>query len=162
MHNCSDAAHGLGASVVLDGGIRSPGDVCKAFCANADMVMIGGLFAGTEECEGDIISRTFLSNEVEWNEVNGGYQPIYLTKKYKLFYGMSSEYAQEKHFGGKKEYRTSEGSVEEIEYKGSVQGTVDDILGGLRSCGTYIRAPSIKNFGKCATLIKVQRQHDKF
>lgn len=74
---------------------------------------------------------------------------------------MSSNYAQDKHFGGIKDYRTSEGSIEEIEYVGSVETIIKDILGGLRSCGTYIGANTLKDFGKCATLIKVPRIHDK-
>jgi GMP reductase len=75
---------------------------------------------------------------------------------------MSSDYAQEKHFGGKKDYRASEGSVEEVPYVGSVVPIIEDLLGGLRSTGTYIGASNIKDFGKCATLIKVNRIHDKF
>lgn len=161
VHNCSDAAHGMGAGIILDGGMRSSGDVCKAFCANSDMVMIGGMFAGTDECEGDIITRKFRTNLVG-EDSEGNFVDIIEEKKYKLFYGMSSDYSQEQHLGGKKEYRTSEGRVEEVEYKGPVQTVVDDILGGLRSCGTYIGAAAIKDFGKCATLIKVNRIHDRF
>jgi len=157
---CSDAAHGLGAGIVLDGGMRSPGDIAKAFCANSDMVMIGGMFSGTDECDGDIITKYFKSDELEW--IDGSYKRKTIEKKYKLFYGMSSSYAQEQHFGGIKEYRTSEGRVEEVEYKGSVENIILDILGGLRSCGTYIGASSLKDFGKCATLVKVPRVHDKF
>lgn len=74
---------------------------------------------------------------------------------------MSSEYAQEKHFGGKKDYRTSEGRVDEVPYIGSVQTVINDILGGLRSACTYIGAKSIKDMGKCCTFIKVQRTHDR-
>jgi len=157
---CSDAAHGLGAGIVLDGGMRSPGDVAKAFVANSDMVMIGGMFSGTDEQEGDIVEKSFESNELEWD--NGVYKKKTITKQYKVFYGMSSEYAQEKHMSGMKNYRTSEGRVEEVEYKGPVQNVIDDLLGGLRSAGTYIGANSIKNFGKCGTLIRVNRQHDRF
>lgn len=160
VHNCSDAAHGLGAGIVLDGGMRSPGDVAKAFVANSDMVMIGGMFAGTDEQEGDIIERIFESDELEWED--GAYKKIIHNKKYKIFYGMSSEYAQEKHMSGMKDYRTSEGRVEQVEYKGPVQEVIGDLLGGLRSAGTYIGANSIKNFGKCGTLIRVNRQHDRF
>ena len=75
---------------------------------------------------------------------------------------MSSEYAQEKHMSGMKAYRTSEGRKEKVEYKGPVQDIIDDLLGGLRSAGTYIGANSIKNFGKCGTLVRVNRQHDRF
>ena len=146
--------------------MRCPGDIAKAFCANSDLVMVGGMFAGTDESDGDVIERHFLTNEytVDQDPITLQYarDPIVETKKFKLFYGMSSKYAQEQHFGGKKDYRTSEGRVEEVPYIGPVQTVIDDVLGGLRSCGTYIGANSIKNFGKCATLIKVNRIHDRF
>jgi len=157
---CSDAAHGLGAGIILDGGMRVPGDVAKAFVANSDLVMIGGMFAGTDEQDGEIISKYFESNEIE--TVMGQNEKKIIEKKYKVFYGMSSDYAQKKHGNGIKKYRTSEGSVTEVEYKGSVQNIIDDLLGGLRSAGTYIGANSIKNFGKCGTLIRTNRQHDRF
>lgn len=162
---CSDAAHGLGAGIVLDGGMRSAGDISKAFCANSDMVMVGGMFAGTDECDGEIITKWFENPEFHKYD-NNGVEDYYrldpIEKKYKVFYGMSSEYAQEKHMSGMKEYRTSEGRVEEVEYVGPVENIIKDILGGIRSTGTYIGADSIKNFGKCATLVPVSHVHDKF
>lgn len=160
--DCADSAHGLGGGIILDGGMRNAGDIAKSFCANSDLVMIGGMFSGTDECDGEIITKYFESNEVEWNKETGQYNKKIIEKKYKLFYGMSSDYAQVQHFGGIKEYRTSEGNVEEIECKGSVEIIIKDILGGLRSCGTYIGASDIKDFSKCATLIKVPRVHDRF
>jgi len=157
---CSDAAHGLGAGIILDGGMRSPGDVAKAFCANSDFVMLGGLFAGTDECEGEIISRYYQTNELE--EKDGELKPKIITKQFKLFYGMSSEYAQNRHGSGMKEYRASEGRTEEVPLIGPVEPIVQDILGGLRSSGTYIGAKELKHFGLCATLVRVSRQHDRF
>ena len=156
---CADAAHGLGGGVIADGGIRTPGDCAKALCANADMVMIGGMFAGTDECDGEVIERTFQTDEVT---VEGdSYTPVYETRKYKLFYGMSSKHAQEQHGSGMKEYRASEGTVSSVLYKGPVEVIVMDLLGGLRSTGTYIGAKTVKDFGKCATFIKVNRVHDR-
>jgi GMP reductase len=64
--------------------------------------------------------------------------------------------------GEMKPYRTSEGSVSEVPYVGPVATVVADILGGLRSTGTYIGASSIKHFGKCATFVKTSKVHDKF
>lgn len=157
---CSDAAHGLGAGIILDGGLRSPGDVAKAFCANSDFVMIGGMFAGTDECDGELIEKHFRTNEVE--HLDGVWVDKIETKKYKLFYGMSSEFAQEKHMMGMKAYRASEGRVDEVPYKGPVEIIIQDILGGLRSTGTYIGAKELKHFGLCATLVRVSRQHDRF
>lgn len=154
---CSNIAKRMGVLIATDGGIRCPGDVAKSFVANSDFVMIGGMFAGTDEQDGEVITRRYKTNEIDekGNE-------IIEEKKFKTFYGMSSLYAQEKHFGEKKEYRTSEGRVEEVPYIGPVQNVIDDILGGLRSCGTYIGAKSIKNFGKCGTFIRCNRQHDRF
>ena len=156
---CSDAAHGLGGGIISDGGVRTPGDASKALCANADMVMIGGMFAGTDECDGDITEKRFKTGEMHWS--NGEYVPMVETKTYKTFYGMSSKHAQEKHGSGMKEYRSSEGTVSEVEYVGSVDGIVKDLLGGIRSTGTYIGAKEIKDFGKCSTFIKVNRVHDR-
>jgi len=157
---CSDAAHGLGGGIVLDGGMRTPADVAKAFCANADLVMLGGMFAGTDECNGEIIERTYNTGEMRWD--GGKYTHIVEAKKYILFYGMSSKHAQEKHNGGMKKYRSSEGTTAEVPYVGSVNTIIMDLLGGLRSTGTYIGAGSIKDFGKCATFIRVTHIHDKF
>jgi len=140
--------------------MRSPGDVAKAFCANSDFVMLGGLFAGTDECEGEIISRYYQTNELE--EKDGELKPKIITKQFKLFYGMSSEYAQNRHGSGMKEYRASEGRTEEVPLIGPVEPIVQDILGGLRSSGTYIGAKELKHFGLCATLVRVSRQHDRF
>jgi len=159
--NCSDAAHGLGGGIIADGGIRTPGDVSKALCANADMVMIGGMFAGTDECDGEIKERIFRTDDLVWIDEYKTTDYKIVSKKFKIFYGMSSEYAQEKHLGGGKDYRASEGVVSEVEYKGSVETVVKELLGGIRSTGTYIGAESIKNFGKCATFIKVNIVHDK-
>lgn len=161
---CADAAHGLSAGIVADGGIRSAGDVGKALCANADMVMIGGMFAGTDECDGEIIERHYKTGEVTKCVVNGipEYNDVIETKQFKLFYGMSSEHAQKVHMGEMKEYRASEGFVEEVPYVGPVSNIIKDMLGGLRSTGTYIGADNVKKFGKCATFIRTNQIHDKF
>ncbi len=158
---CADAAHGLGAGIILDGGMRSPGGVAKAFVANADMVMVGGMFAGTDEQDGELITKYFEKDELEEVEPHLFKRKI-VEKQYKVWYGMSSEYAQEKHMNGMKNYRTSEGRKEEVEYKGPVQNIIDDLLGGLRSACTYIGSQSIKDMGKCGTFIRVNRQHDRF
>ena len=135
---CSDAAHGVGGHIISDGGITCPGDMAKAFGGGADFVMVGGQFAGHDENPGDII------------EENG--------KKLKLFYGMSSETAQKKHYGSMAKYRSSEGRVLKIPYKGSLHNTVADYLGGLRSTCTYINASCIKHMSKCTTFMHVNQQ----
>ena len=135
---CADAAHGVGGHIISDGGITCPGDMAKAFGAGADFVMVGGQFAGHSQNPGDII------------EENG--------KQYKMFYGMSSEKAQETHFGKMNSYRSSEGRVMKIPYKGDLNNTVQDYLGGLRSACTYINAKTIKHMAKCTTFVRVSQQ----
>jgi IMP dehydrogenase/GMP reductase len=161
--SCADSAHGLGGMICLDGGMKNPGDVCKAFCANADFVMLGGMFAGTDECEGELITRYYKSTELEAidKDISIDYKPIVTEKKFKLFYGMSSSHFQ--NLKGKiPDYAASEGRVEEVEYKGSVKDILKDLLGGIRSCGTYIGAVKLRYFGKCGSFIKTNKQHNRF
>lgn len=135
---CADAAHGLGGHIISDGGCTCPGDVSKAFGAGADFVMIGGLFAGHDQSGGEIIEKD--------------------GKKFKLFYGMSSHTAMEKHVGGVANYRASEGKTVEIPYKGDVNNTISDILGGLRSTCTYVGASKLKELSRRTTFIRVTQQ----
>lgn len=135
---CADAAHGVGGHIISDGGITCPGDMAKAFGGGADFVMVGGQFAGHDENPGEII------------EEDG--------KKKKLFYGMSSEKAQEIHYGSMAKYRSSEGRVLKILYKGSLHDTVNDYLGGLRSTCTYINSDCIKHMPRCTTFMQVNQQ----
>jgi len=135
---CADAAHGLGGHVIADGGCTCPGDVAKAFGAGADFVMLGGMLAGHDESEMNIVER------------EGG--------KFVSFYGMSSKAANDKHFGGLKEYRASEGREVLVSYRGSVESTVLEILGGLRSACTYAGAKNLKALPKCTTFVRVNQQ----
>ena len=151
---CADAAHGLGAHIIADGGCVCPGDVAKAFGAGADFVMLGGMLAGHDEGDGEIIHKSFLSNELD----NSTGEQFVKTVDYVKFYGMSSDTAMDKHHGGVAEYRSSEGRTVEVKYKGPVKDTVLDLLGGIRSTCTYVGANSLKNLSKCTTFIRVNRQ----
>lgn len=131
---CADAAHGLNGHIIADGGCKTPGDIAKAFGAGADFVMLGGMLAGHDESGGDI------------TEENG--------KKYKVFYGMSSSTAQDKHYKNIPEYRASEGKLVKLPYRGPVKDTIKEILGGIRSAHSYIGATNIKNFPKCCTFVR--------
>ena len=135
---CADAAHGVGGHIISDGGITCPGDMAKAFGAGADFVMVGGVFAGHDENPGELI----VEND----------------KQYKLFYGMSSQHAMEKHYGQMAKYRSSEGRVIKILYRGPLENTVLDYLGGLRSTCTYINAGCVKHIPKCTTFVQVSQQ----
>ena len=138
---CADAAHGLGGHIISDGGCKVPGDVAKAFGGSADFVMLGGMFAGHTESGGNLIEK------------NG--------KQFKKFYGMSSETAMNKHSGGVAEYRASEGKTVEVLFKGDVENTIIDILGGLRSTCTYVGARRLKELTKRTTFIRVQEQENQ-
>jgi GMP reductase len=160
---CADAAHGLGGHIVADGGCTCPGDVAKAFGAGADFVMLGGMLAGHDEGGGEVITNHFKTNEVLTKEVDkDGIMLIHNykveEKKFVQFYGMSSDTAMEKHHGGVASYRSSEGRTVKIPYRGKVNDTVLDLLGGLRSACTYVGAPTLKQLSKCTTFIKVNRQ----
>lgn len=137
---CADAAHGLGGQIISDGGCMTPGDVAKAFGAGADFVMLGGMLAGHTESGGELI------------EING--------EKFKQFYGMSSTTAMEKHVGGVAEYRASEGKTVQVPFKGDVEVTLKDILGGLRSACTYVGASRLKELTKRTTFIRVSEQEN--
>jgi GMP reductase len=151
---CADAAHGLGAHIISDGGCTCPGDVAKAFGAGADFVMLGGMFAGHDEGGGTVVSINLdtLKRNIKTNE------PILEEKKYVEFYGMSSQTAMVKHYGEVAEYRSSEGRTVIVPYKGNVNNTVKDILGGLRSTCTYVGASQLKHLSKCTTFIRTARQ----
>ena len=160
---CADAAHGLGGHIIADGGCTCPGDVAKAFAAGADFVMLGGMLAGHDEGGGEVITKYYETNERNY-ELNqgtpGGFEKVIETKKFVQFYGMSSESANDKHFGGLKDYRSSEGRTVLVPYRGPVAATVQDILGGVRSTCTYAGAKTIKQLPKCATFIRCTQTHN--
>lgn len=151
---CADAAHGVRGLVCADGGCTCAGDVAKAFGAGADFVMLGGMFAGTDEASGELIEKIIQTDELSDNNSD------LLTKiaRYKQFYGMSSQLAQEKHFGGMACYRASEGKVVNVPYSGSVENVIQEILGGIRSTMSYIGATRLKDIPKCTTFYRVNRQ----
>ena len=154
---CADAAHGLGGHIIADGGCTCPGDIAKAFAGGADFVMLGGMLAGHDEGGGEVISKHFANGEATLLD-NGNFLPHYEEKQFVQFYGMSSDSANKKHFGGLKEYRSSEGREILVPYRGAVGNTIQNILGGLRSACTYIGAPTLKQISKCATFIEVSKQ----
>jgi GMP reductase len=138
---CADAAHGLGGRIISDGGCSAAGDVAKAFGGGADFVMLGGMFAGHDESGGQLVER------------NG--------QHFKLFYGMSSDTAMKKHAGMVADYRASEGKTVEVPYRGPIEETVKDILGGLRSTCTYVGASALRELSKRTTFIRVMEQENR-
>jgi len=133
---CADAAHGLGGHIIADGGCNNSGDIVKAFAAGADFVMIGGMLAGHDECDG-------------------------IVKDGKMeFYGMASSTAMDRHNVPHREYRGVEGKTVAVPYKGKVKNTLIDILSGIRSACTYVGATRLKDLTKCATFVRVNNTHN--
>ena len=139
---CADAAHGLNAHIIADGGCNSSGDIVKAFAGGADFVMIGGMLAGHDECDGEYIFE-------DDNQTPVGMK----------FYGMASESAMDRH-GNHNEYRGAEGKTVEVPYRGNVDDTVKDILSGIRSACTYVGAKRLKTLSKCTTFVRVNNTHN--
>jgi GMP reductase len=132
---CADAAHGLNAHIIADGGCVSSGDIVKAFAGGADFVMIGGMLAGHDECEG---------------KIENGFME---------FYGMASESAMDKH-DNHNSYRGAEGKTVKIPHRGRVDDTIKDILSGIRSACTYVGANSLRTLSKCTTFVRVNNTHN--
>ena len=74
---------------------------------------------------------------------------------------MSSDAANTKHFGGLKDYRSSEGREVLVTYRGAVSNTIQNILGGIRSTCTYVGASTLKQLTKCTTFVRVNNQFNK-
>ena len=141
---CADAAHGIGGHIIADGGCNSSGDIVKAFAAGADFVMVGGLFAGHDECEG------------EWVFEDDNPEPIAMK-----FYGMASKTAMDRHGHPNREYRGEEGKTVMTKYNGPVRDTAIDILSGVRSACTYVGAKRLKDLTKCTTFVRVNNTHNR-
>lgn len=140
---CADAAHGIDNSqghglVIADGGQQYPSCVAKAFCAGADFNMFGSMFSGFTESAGEIVERD--------------------GKKYKEYYGSSSNKALKEFYGKKDSHRASEGREILMPYKGDIDPFIQDLFGSLRSTGTYIGARRLKEFSKRATFVRVNQQ----
>jgi GMP reductase len=139
---CSDAANGVGGHIMADGGCVYPGDIAKALGGGAHMVMIGGMLAGHDESEQQVVN-----NKIE-------------------FYGMSSDRAREIHGKRKDGYRANEGKLISLPYRGPVVNTLEDILGGVRSACTYIGARRLKDMPKCASFVTtnniINRTYDQY
>ena len=140
--DCSDAANGVGGHIMADGGCVHPGDIAKAFGGGAHMVMIGGMLAGHDESEQEVVD-----GRVE-------------------FYGMSSDRAREVHGKRKDGYRGNEGRLISLPYRGPVANTLEDIVGGVRSACTYIGARRLKDMAKCASFVTthnvINRVYEKY
>ena len=140
---CADAAHGIAnesghALVIADGGQQYPSCVAKAFCAGADFNMFGSMFSGYDQSGGKLVKKD--------------------GKKYKEYFGSSSNKALKEYYGKKDSHRASEGREVLMPYKGDIELFIQDLFGALRSTGTYIGARRLKEFPKRATFIRTNQQ----
>ncbi|OGT53425.1 MAG: IMP dehydrogenase, partial [Gammaproteobacteria bacterium RIFCSPHIGHO2_12_FULL_42_13] len=130
--------------VIADGGIRFSGDIGKALAAGANAVMIGGLFAGTDEAPGDVV--------------------LYQGRSYKVYRGMGSvgamsmgahdRYFQEKSEEGEGKY-VPEGIEGRVPYKGALRNVIHQLTGGLRSCMGYVGVETISELQKHAEFMRI-------
>ena len=141
---CADAAHGIGGHIIADGGCNSSGDMVKAFAAGADFVMAGGMLAGHEECDGILVFEDDIETPVGME-----------------FYGMASQTAMDRHGHPNREYRGEEGKTVVVPYRGPVEYTAKDILGCIRSAGTYVGPKRLKELTKCTTFVRVNNTHNR-
>ena len=141
--DCVNAAIGSGVPIIADGGVKFSGDVAKAIAAGADTVMIGSLFAGTEEAPGEVIlfqGRNFKTYR--------GMGSIGAMKK-----GSSDRYAQEGTSSDSK--YIPEGIEGRVAYKGTVAEMVTQLVGGLRSGMGYTGCKTIEDLQKNAKFVRI-------
>ncbi len=137
---CVRAAHKFDRCVVADGGIKYSGDVVKALAAGAHTVMIGSLFAGTDESPGETI--------------------LYQGRSYKIYRGMGSmdamkEGSSDRYFQEKSTKLVPAGIVGRVPYKGPVSESLYQLVGGLRSGMGYVGAPNIKHLQEHARFVEI-------
>ena len=143
--NVSAALQKTSVGVIADGGIRYSGDVCKALAAGASAVMVGGLFAGTEEAPGEV--------------------ELYHGRSYKSYRGMGSLGAMSQRHGSSDRYfqdvsaaaekLVPEGIEGRVPYKGSLISIINQLMGGLRSGMGYTGCPDIKSLHDKTSFIRV-------
>ena len=140
---CRSACQKSGVPLIADGGIRFSGDITKAIGAGADVVMIGGMFAGTEESPGEVV--------------------FYQGRSYKVYRGMGSLEAMKK--GSKDRYYQTEneandklvpeGIVGRVPYRGSLSGNIFQLIGGLKAGMGYVGCGSIAELQEKARFVKI-------
>jgi IMP dehydrogenase len=141
---CARAAKGTGVPLIADGGIKFSGDISKALAAGASSVMIGGLFAGTEESPGETIlyqGRTFKSYR--------GMGSIGAMEA-----GSADRYAQEDAARGK---TVPEGIEGQVPYKGSLSALVEQLVGGLRSGMGYCGTANLEELRERSKFIRISQ-----
>src|SRR3954464_15757043 len=143
VYNCVQAARGSGVPVIADGGVKFSGDVAKAIAAGANVVMIGSLFAGTEEAPGAVI--------------------LYQGRSFKMYRGMGSigamrEGSRDRYSQERIEMESKlvpEGIEGRVPYRGTLAEMVTQLVGGLRSGMGYTGCHNIKEFQEKTRFLRV-------
>lgn len=140
---CADAAHGIAnergvGRIIADGGQQYISDIAKAFCGGADFNMCGSLLSGFDQSGGELVEKD--------------------GKKFKEYFGSSSNKAMQEFYGKKDSHRASEGRYVLMPYKGDLNDFIQDLLGGLRSTCTYLGARQLKELPKRTTFIRCNHQ----
>lgn len=144
IQHVANALKGSGIPLIADGGIRYSGDLCKAIAAGAWSVMIGGMFAGTEEAPGEV--------------------ELFQGRAYKSYRGMGSIGAMAQRYSSKDRYfqdtsdaekLVPEGIEGRVPYKGSLVNIVQQLLGGLRSCMGYTGCQTIQDLRETAEFVQI-------
>ena len=144
IQNVASALDGTDVPLIADGGIRYSGDIAKAIAAGADSVMLGGLFAGTEEAPGEI--------------------ELFQGRSYKSYRGMGSlgamqQGSSDRYFQDDEdsaEKLVPEGVEGRVPYKGSVVAVIQQLMGGLRSSMGYVGCGTIDDMKRAR---RVRRDH---
>ena len=143
IHLVSEALKGTGVPMIADGGIRYSGDIAKAIAAGGNVVMLGGLFAGTEEAPGEV--------------------ELYQGRSYKSYRGMGSigamaAGAADRYFQdttANVDKLVPEGIEGRVPYKGSVLAVIHQLMGGLRSSMGYLGCATIDEMHERATFVEI-------
>ena len=138
--NCAKAAKEYGIPVIADGGIKYSGDITKAIAAGANMIMIGSLFAGTNESPGE--------------------EELYEGRRFKVYRGMGSiaamqQGSRDRYFQENTKKLVPEGVEGRVPYRGPLGDVVYQLMGGLRSGMGYVGAKDIKELQEKSRFIKI-------
>ena len=143
IHNVSEALKGTGVPLIADGGIRFSGDIAKALAAGAHCVMLGGMFAGTEEAPGEI--------------------ELYQGRSYKSYRGLGSlgamsQGSSDRYFQDKEDNADKyvpEGIEGRVPYKGPIVQIIHQLMGGLRSSMGYLGCATIEQMHEKAEFVEI-------
>jgi IMP dehydrogenase len=143
IQNVAEALQGSGIALIADGGVRYSGDIAKAIAAGAHVVMLGGLFAGTEEAPGEV--ELFQGRSYKSYRGMGSIGAMQL--------GSSDRYFQDNEANQDK--LVPEGVEGRVPYKGSVLAVIHQLMGGLRASMGYLGCPDVATMHTKAEFVQI-------